>query len=64
MNDIKAVFRIRAFFPGSGSEFFSQSGSGSGSAKYPALIRKNPDPDPRKKRPKTGVKVDFFIFHI
>ena len=34
----------QGFFPGSGSEFFSESGSGS--TKTPDTIRKNPDADP------------------
>ena len=36
----KAVFRIRVFFPDPDQTFFL---SGSGSAKNPDLIRKNPD---------------------
>ena len=39
---LKAVFRIRVFFPGFGSDFFFESLSGS--AKNPDSIWKNPDP--------------------
>ena len=38
----KAVFRIRDFFPDLDQNFFSESGSGS--AKNPDPIIKNPDP--------------------
>ena len=63
------MFRIRVFFPGSGSDFFSESASGS--AKNPDLIRKNllvlsrQDPDVEPSRgevryliwiPKTALK--------
>ena len=49
------MFRNRVFFPDPDQTFFSESGSGS--AKKLDSIRKNPDPDPWKKRPKTGEKV-------
>ena len=34
------------FFPDPDQTIFSESGSGSGSAKNPDPIRKNPDPEP------------------
>ena len=43
--------------PGSGSDFLSESGSGS--AKNPDSIRKNPDP--WKRRPKTRVKGEINV---
>ena len=46
------MFRNRVFCPDPDQTFFSESGSGS--AKKLDSIRKNPDPDPWKKRPKTG----------
>ena len=61
-----AVFRIRVFFRIRIRLIFSESGSGSD--KDPDPIRKNPDPGPWKKRPKTLLivvkKIIFHIYHL
>ena len=57
----QAAFRIRAFF-GSGSDFFPESGYGSGSAKNPNLIRKIRirEKKPPKNRSTSSI---FFSLH-